>query len=223
MERLTDEQRETAARYAYLAAVCAKRFVIRHRMTNRNCDHVFSAAGLAVLGAVASYRPGRGSTLKTWMNAKVPLLMVDHLRGEVGRAGGGKWREARAESLSVYRSSSFGDDGEESREEVAAALQAPLASPLDALELSEMWDRAERILPARLLQLVRHVYRDGLTITDVARMWGCTQGLVSNLIRRALDLLGATEEDGLISLEKRYGRAGLAERRRRCLEREGAT
>jgi hypothetical protein len=34
--------------------------------------------------------------------------------------------------------------------------------PIDALELSEMWERVERILPAKLLELVRLVYRDGL-------------------------------------------------------------
>ena len=88
MERLTDEQREVAAEFAWVGRMYAARYVRRKRLRGAVRDSVLSAGYVAVMKAVQKYRAGVGRyDLQGWVIAAVPTYLIDALRAEFGRRG----------------------------------------------------------------------------------------------------------------------------------------
>lgn len=168
---LTDRQRDLAADHLPLARKLARPLKFRFRTWS---DDLESAACVALVEAARSYDPSRNLRFATFARFRIRGALGDALRGLTPEL---PW-EALLVSLEI--------DHETYGRVITAAPDPPTGSEL---EQAESFERRLRPLPARLRELCRLYYRDGLTMAQAAESLGCSASEVGRLHRQAIALL----------------------------------
>ena len=87
MQRLTDEQRDAAARVWWIAAAAVRRAVRRNPGLRRYLSELLSFAGEYLVRVVGAYRSDRGAALNTYVAQRARYIVADWMRHHFGREG----------------------------------------------------------------------------------------------------------------------------------------
>ena len=87
MQRLTDEQRDAAARVWWIAAAAVRRAVRRNPGLRRYRSELLSFAGEYLVRVVGAYRSDRGAALNTYVTQRARYIVADWMRHHFGREG----------------------------------------------------------------------------------------------------------------------------------------
>lgn len=178
MRRLTDEERDAAARVWWIARHAAARACDRCPDLNRYREEVESFAGEYLLGVVASYRPDAGAALETYVTERMKPLAVEWLRYRFRRD---RYRAARAGEKT--RCARRMDSSSERDCPVAAAIRCEC--PERVAKLFRRLNDAER-------RIAEPIAFGGLTPAEVGRLIKVGKSHVHQAWSRIVNRLGGT-------------------------------
>jgi RNA polymerase sigma factor FliA len=139
-------------------------------------DDLVSAGTIALLEAADRYDPERPVSFATFAYPRIRGAMIDELPrlGEFGTARSGAGRVSlHARATDAARKDTWID----------VTADASIAEPQKSAELSELL-RAIRELPRRERELIALAVA-GTSVGEIARLWGCSESRVSQLLVRA--------------------------------------
>lgn len=87
MRRLTDKEREQAARVWWIVAAAVERALRRNPGLRRHREELTSFAAEYLLRIVPAYRTDRGTTLESYVTGRARYLLADWMRAQFGREG----------------------------------------------------------------------------------------------------------------------------------------
>lgn len=191
MQRLTDEQREQAARVWWIAEAAVRRAVRRNPGLRRYRADLLSFAGEYLVGVVSAYRSDGGASLETYVTGRVRFVVADWMRSHFGRAGQAPRKLARR---FVSLSRSHGVPEWDSRPATLADA-LPVSGPAaDAGAVrAENAERVRRLL-ARLNDRERRVVESvalrELTQREAAAELGYSEQWANRIYPQAIERLG---------------------------------
>jgi RNA polymerase sigma factor (sigma-70 family) len=180
---LTEEQQGLATRYLPLARSLAK------RMENAwpgAKDEFESAAFLALVQAAQSFDAAHKISFATFARHRIWGALRDLRRDLWSRGCRGNVADSR-----IPRFSRLGKDAEVHGMIIGGEPDEPVGTELENLDTVEHWIRQ---LPRPHALAFRHIYLDGKTQEETARLVGCSKSYLSRLHRQAMTWISQTYE-----------------------------
>jgi RNA polymerase sigma factor (sigma-70 family) len=175
---LTEEQQDLATRYLPLARSLASR--MRHAWPGAR-DEFESAASLALVEAAQAFDTARGVNFATFARHRIVGALRDLRRELYSRGGRGDVANAR-----LPRFSRLAHDTEDQGHLIGAEPDEPVGAELELVDTVESWIRQ---LPRTHSLAFRHIYLDGKTQDEAAKLVGCSKAYMSRLHQEALTWL----------------------------------
>jgi RNA polymerase sigma factor (sigma-70 family) len=182
---LSAEQQRLATRYLPLARSLAARLATDASPAR---DDFEAAACLALVEAAQSFDATRQLDFGVYARPHILGALYD-LRRELFMSGC-RIKRAGARVPGFVRL----DRGLEDRHRIVdSGPELPFESGVESRDEIEGWVKK---LPRRHAEVIRHVYLDGRSLQQTARLFGCSASLMSRLHQEAIGMLG--EEIGRI-------------------------
>lgn len=175
---LTQEQQELATHYLPLARALAGR--MRYAWPGAQ-DEFESAALLALVEAAQSFDPTRGVKFTTFAHHRIWGALRD-LRRELYSQGG----RGDVANSQFHRFQGLGSDPESHGRVIGAEPDEPVGTEMENLDAIENWIR---LLPRTHSLAFRHIYLDGKTKEETARLVGCSKAYLTRLHQEAITWL----------------------------------
>jgi RNA polymerase sigma factor FliA len=140
-------------------------------------DDLVSAGTIALLEAADRYDPERPVSFATFAYPRIRGAMIDELPrlGEFGMA--------RSSVTRLSLQAPTATDAARTETWIDVTADASIAEPQTSAELSELL-HAIRELPRRERELIALAVA-GTSVGEIARLWGCSEARVSQLLIRA--------------------------------------
>lgn len=169
--RLTDEQRELAAKAMEIASVHLDRVATRNRQSEGVLRGVFHER---IVGLIASFDPSK-SSLKTWVHGQINYSILAASRVDWNHEGNGLRRVGRRRSVSIHRVSRD-----------AVEFQVEPASHDQSQE--ELAEHLLHVLPVEQREIYR-MYAAGYTMQEIADRCGKSISAIGKMFARHHDWL----------------------------------
>jgi RNA polymerase sigma factor (sigma-70 family) len=175
---LTEEQQELATRYLPLARALAGR--MRYAWPGA-LDEFESAALLALVEAAQAFDTARGVNFATFAHYRIRGALRDLRRELYSRGGRGDVANPQFHKFSRLESES-----EALGRVIGAEPDEPIGTEMENLDTIENWIRQ---LPRTHSLAFRHIYLDGKTKEETARLVGCSKAYLTRLHQEAITWL----------------------------------
>jgi RNA polymerase sigma factor (sigma-70 family) len=179
---LTEEQQELATHHLSLARALAGR--MRYAWPGAQ-DEFESAALLALVQAAQAFDPTRGVKFTTFAHHRISGALRDLRRELYSRGGRGDVASQRA-GTEFHEFQGLGIDAEAHGHLIGAEADEPVGTELENLDTIENWIRQ---LPRTHSLAFRHIYLDGKTKEETARLVGCSKAYLTRLHQEAITWL----------------------------------
>ena len=179
---LTEEQQELATSNLSLARALAGR--MRYAWPGAQ-DEFESAALLALVEAAQAFDPTRGVKFTTFAHHRISGALRD-LRRELYSRGGRGDVASRHAGTGFHEFQGLGIDSEAHGHLIGAEADEPVGTELENLDTIENWIRQ---LPRTHSLAFRHIYLDGKTKEETARLVGCSKAYLTRLHQEAITWL----------------------------------
>jgi RNA polymerase sigma factor (sigma-70 family) len=179
---LTKEQQELATQNHSLARALARR--MRYAWPGAQ-DEFESAALLALVEAAQAFDPTRGVKFTTFAHHRISGALRDLKRELYSHGGRGDVASRRA-GTGFHDVQSLGIDSEAHGHLIGAEADEPVGTELENLDTIENWIRQ---LPRPHALAFRHIYLDGKSKEETARLVGCSKAYLTRLHQQAITWL----------------------------------